>query len=110
MTQQCRLSNLLLDQFIQSAEVGKPVVLRVALRLHWIVLRGCDLGEEFLVEQSQPLLLLEDVLAVESHPLSFTVQLRLFFLHLIFHLMECMEKLIFVLLWGLDACNGFLLQ
>jgi len=47
--------------------------LRVTVRLHWIVLKGYDLGQELLVEQSHPLLLLEDVLTVESHLFSFVV-------------------------------------
>jgi len=69
----------------------------VALRLHWIVLKGFDLGQELFVEQSQPLLLLEDVLAVESHPFSFMVRLRLLFLYLLFHLIEHLKELIFAL-------------
>jgi len=95
-TQRSGLSNPLLDQFVEDAEVGRHAILRVALRLHLIVLRGCDLGQELLVEQSQPLLLLEDVLVVESHPFSFEVRLYLVFLHLLFHLVEYLEELIFL--------------
>ena len=66
--------------------------------MHWIVLKGCDLGQELLVEQSQPLLLLEVVLTVESHPFSFAVWLRLLFIYLLFHPVEFLEELIFMLL------------
>ena len=73
VTQQPSLSDSLLDQFVEGAEVRRPAILRVALQLHWIVLKGFDLGQKLLVEQYQPLLLLEDALAIESHQLSFTV-------------------------------------
>jgi len=99
-----------LDQFIESAEVRRPTVLRVALWLNWIILKGFDLGQELLVEKSQPLLFLEDVLSIESHPISFTVRLLLLFFHLLFHLVEHLEELIFVLLWGLNASNRLLLR
>ena len=55
MTQQSGLSNLLLDQLVEGAEVGRHV-LSVTLRLHWIILKSYDLGKELLVEQSQSLL------------------------------------------------------
>jgi len=55
------------------------------------------LVEELLVEQSQALFLLEDVLKDESHPFSFAVQLH-FVLHLLFHLVERLEELILALL------------
>ena len=82
VTQQSSLSDPLLDHFVKGAVVRKPAVFRVTLRLHWIVLKGSDLGQELLVEQSHPLLLLEDVLVVEGHP--FTIQFRLLLLHLFF--------------------------
>jgi len=63
------------------------------------------LGQELLVEQSQPLLLLEDVLTVESLPFSSAVRLLLF-LYLLFHLVECMEELIFALLRELVTGMG----
>ena len=67
------LSDLLLDQFIEDDEVKKPTVLRVTLWLHWIILKGYNLGKEMLVVHSQPLLLLEDVLAVEGYPFPFVI-------------------------------------
>ena len=78
-------------------EVGRLALLRVILWLCWIILKGCDLVEELLVEQSQALFLLEDVLKDESHPFSFAVQLH-FVLHLLFHLVERLEELILALL------------
>ena len=66
-------SDPLLDQFIEGAEVGRPVVLKIAFRLYWIILKGCGLDQALLVRQSQPLLLLEDVLIVKSHSFSFKV-------------------------------------
>jgi len=73
VTQQFGLSESLMDQFVEDVEVGRCVVLWVALQLHWIVLKGYSLGQELLVEQSQPLLLLEDILPIESHLFSFGV-------------------------------------
>ena len=107
MTQQCGLSDPLLAQFIEGAKVGRPT-LRVALWLHWIVLKGCDLGQVLLVEQSQPLLLQEDVLAVESHPFSFD-PIVFVVPSSIFSSLERLEELIFMLLWGLDIGDGLML-
>ena len=50
MIRQSGLPDPLLNQFIESAEVGRPAILRVALRLHWVVLDGCNMGQELLVE------------------------------------------------------------
>jgi len=61
------LVDTLLDQFIKSAEVRSLAVLGVTLRLRWITLKGCDMGQELLVEQLQLLLLSEDVLTIMSH-------------------------------------------
>ena len=33
----------LLDQFVESAEIGRTVVLGIALHLHWVVLQGLRL-------------------------------------------------------------------
>jgi len=66
--------------------------------LHWIARKGCDLDQELLVEQFQLLLLLEDVFAIESHPLSLLIGLRLLFLHFLSHLVERLKELVFVLL------------
>jgi len=73
MIQQSGLPDPLLDQFVQSSKIGRPAVLIVALRLHWVVLEGCDLSQELLVDQSQFLLLLENVLAIGSQLFPFTV-------------------------------------
>ena len=51
----------------QGSGARRPVVIGVALCLHWVVLEGGDLGQELLVKQSQLLLLLKDVFAVESY-------------------------------------------
>ena len=48
--QQYCLSDPLLDQFVEGAEVRRPAVLRAALHLHWVVLEGRDLSQELLVE------------------------------------------------------------
>ena len=66
MTQHSDLSDPLLNQFVEGVRLRD--LLMVALRLHQIVLKGCELGQKLLVEQSQSLLILKDVLAVESYP------------------------------------------
>ena len=71
--QQSVLPYPLLDQFVENAEVGRPAIVRVTLYLHSVVLEGCDLGQELLVEQPQLLLLLEDVLVIESHLFAFAI-------------------------------------
>jgi len=68
--QQFGFSDPLLNPFIKSAKVGILVVFRVALRLHRVVLEGADFDQELLVEQPQFLLLVKDVLTVESYLLS----------------------------------------
>ena len=60
-------SHLLLNQFVESAEVRSPAVLRIALCLHYVVLEGGYLRHELLIELSQLFLLLENVLAIENH-------------------------------------------
>ena len=60
------LHDPLLDQLIED-KIGRSVVLELTPSLCWIVLEGCDLGLELLVEQSQLLLLSEDILAIEGY-------------------------------------------
>jgi len=87
----------LLDQRVESMEVKRPVVLGIAIHLYCVILEGCDLSLELLVEQSQLLLLLKNVLAIKSHLLPLTIRLHMLFLHLFSHLIEHLKELIFVL-------------
>ena len=73
MIQQSGLLDLLLNQFVESVEIERHAVLRVTLRLHWVALEGCDLGQELLVKQPQLHLPLKDILAIENHPFPFVV-------------------------------------
>ena len=77
-------------------EVEK-LILGIAIHLYCVVLEGCDLSLKLLVEQSQLLLLLKNVLAIKSHLLSLTIKLCMLFLHLFSHLIEHLKKSIFVL-------------
>ena len=70
---QLGLLDQLLDQLIKGPEVGRTVVVRVTLHLHWVILEGGDLGQKLLVELPESLLFLKDVLAIESHLLSFAI-------------------------------------
>ena len=83
---QLSLHNPLLDQLVEGIKIEKLVALRVALILYWVVLKDCDSCLELLIEQSQQLLLPEDLLAVENHLLPLAIRLRMLFLHLLSHL------------------------
>ena len=46
---QSGLFDPLLDEFVEGTEVGRHV-LRINLRMHWIILKSYDLDKELLVE------------------------------------------------------------
>ena len=50
MVQWLGLYDPLLDQLIEGKKIGRPIVSKLAPSLCWIVLEGCDLGLELLVE------------------------------------------------------------
>ena len=47
---QLGLHDLFLDQLIEGIKIQEPPALRIALRLRRVLLEGCDLGLELLVE------------------------------------------------------------
>ena len=81
----------------EGKETGRHVIRRTP-NLCWIVLEGWDLGLKLLVEQSQLLLLPEDILVIEGHLLPHAIGLLLLFLHLLSHLIEHLKELVFALL------------
>jgi len=99
------LHDPLLDQLIEGKEIRRHVVLELARNLYWIVLEGCDFGLELLVEQSQLLLLLEDIFVIEGHLLPLAIGLLMLFLNLLSHLVEHLKELVFTLMRWLDTCD-----
>ena len=59
-----------------------------------VILKGCDLSLELLVELLQLLLFTEDVLTFKHYLFSLTIELLLLFFHLLFHLVEHLKELV----------------
>jgi len=74
VVRQLGLHDLLLDQLIEGMEIGRLVALGVILSLCKVVPESCDLGLEQLAKQPQLFLFPDNVLAIESHPLSLTIK------------------------------------
>ena len=97
------LHDLLLDQLVKGVETRVSSVLGVIFSPCVVVLEGCDLSLELLVELLQLFLLMEDVLRFERHLFSLTIGLLLLFLHFLFHLVQNLKEMVFLWLRQLEA-------
>ena len=86
----------MLDWLIEGMETQRSSTLRVAICLGGVVLEGCDLSLDLLVVLLQLLLLAENVLAVNRHLFSLTIELLLLFLHLLLQLIDHLKVLVFL--------------
>ena len=81
--------------------------LGIALCLSGVILEGYNLSLKLLVELPLLLLLMEDVLAIECYLFLLMIGLLLLFLHLLFHLIEHLKELVFLLLRHSDTEGRF---
>jgi len=103
VVQRLGLHDPLLNQLAEDKKIGRHVFLELVPGLCWIVLKGCGLGLELLVEQSQLLLLPKDILAIEGHLLPLAIRLLMLLFHLLSHLIEHRKS------WSSRCYDGWLL-
>jgi len=104
VTLQLGFRNPSLDQLVKGSEVRRSNDF-----CRWlVVLEHSDLSLELIVELSQCLLLMDDILAVESRLLPIMIRLGLLFFYLLFYIGEHLNELVFVLLWWLDTSTWLL--
>ena len=89
-----------LGQHIERLKVESSIDFGLIFQLHQclVILEGSNLGPELHVKLPQCLLFADDILEIESSLLLIMIRLGLLLFHLLFHVINNLKELVFMLL------------